>query len=259
MSQSRLDLTHTLTNDELYYLRMIMFGFSREQKINFFNSDESHLSQIKHGIEFKFNTQNWSVIINYVLGGGFIKLTDYKNEVLEKFVLSWVRRKISTWGFDNDVNNFFVLKKELKKLNEDIEFNYKNNYFYTHFQRITEQEFSYISLKYLEVGNEIIASKLKVNVRRLELIRLRLFDKLKQQTWLSVFRCFYQYGYLDKDFTLIEKNFDEIAGKINLILKSNMRTQYKILSIYEEVLIGFISIEFKAILKRNYKHSELSF
>ena len=267
MEQKRTGFNKDMINDifftraEVYYIRMILFGFSKFQKAFFFESDFCYLFKMKQDIETKFKTKNWSEIIKYALDNDLINICDYTSEIAKSLIERFVTEKEPKYfdSFKNGVNNYFALKNEIKCIYEDIRFKYKVEYIEKDFKaRLTQDERKLIAYKYANVDEGLIQSELNCDKKKLKKYEHNIFDKLILYNWFTVFRYFYQIDLIESSSNVIEKNMTKVVDNLQKVLKSDLSLRFKKVSMYREILIGITVIEFESILNKKYMHDIMS-
>jgi hypothetical protein len=246
----------TLTTSEIYYIRMLLFGFSLEKIIDFFDSSKFHVDSLHHSIENKYETSNWSQIIRQCFENGYLYYSDYKSNVSSQKIADFVNENLVNYTHKeiNKQNFFFVLKKDIRKLFRSIYIHNRLNYFYDNSSnKLNVEEETLIRNRFHKVKKINFKSKDNNVLVKADLIDIVVFNKLQLYNWMAVYRYAYQGGFLSSKTNYSdEKKVENICSKIIGNLKTEISLYAKKNFVYKELINAIVQMEFDEIFTKKH-------
>jgi DNA-binding CsgD family transcriptional regulator len=241
-----------LSKNELYFLRLSLFGYSKEQMLDFFNADYGYLEYLRKNIESVFFTEKWNVIIQMSMRLNCFDLVDYSNAMLKSKALDFINHDITIY-LENDITKATLrskIKEETKKLYRRLNVEYRLRYFYyASEKKLTEVDIKIIQLKYQGYTNKRIIKNIGCSNEEFEKMVEGLFEKIQAYNWFAVFRLTSKYGILNTETKKIETHINQTANLITNVLKSDLSVEDKKTRIYRAVIKMITFFEFKMALR----------
>lgn len=245
----------TLTTSEIYYIRMLLFGFSSEKIIDFFDSSKFHVSSLHNSIEDKYETSDWSEIIRQCFEKGYLHYSDYKSKASSLKIADFVNENLVKYT-DKEMNKqnfFFVLKKDIHKLFRLIYIDSRLKYFYDNSSnKLTAEEETLIRNRFNKIKKINFESKDNNVLVKADLIDRVVFNKIKLYNWLSVYRYAYQGGFLSLKNYTDEEKVKNICSKIIENLKSEISLYAKKSFVYNILVSTVVQMEFDEIFTKKH-------
>lgn len=242
----------SLSKNELYFLRLALFGYSEEQMMDFFNADMSYLRYLKRNIETVFFTESWDVIINMSMRLNCFDLVDYSNPMLRSKALEFINKDISTY-LENSMHKGTLrakIKDETKKMYRRLNVEYRLKYFYDAAEKkLNDNDVKIIQMKYNGYTDKRIVENLGRSLEEFENIIKDLFDKVEAYNWFAVFRLTSKYGILNTRVKKVEENINQTTNLITNILKSEASVEEKKTRIYKAIIKMVTFFEFGVALR----------
>ncbi|TGV04480.1 hypothetical protein [Flavivirga rizhaonensis] len=105
-----------LTNEETYYLRLLVHNFDDDHILNFLKIDKERLNYIKRRLRFKFETKNWVTIIEKAFELEILNKQDFVDPVIKKIALRYTSKIVN--DFKNSSNKYNLDKRLLLDFDE---------------------------------------------------------------------------------------------------------------------------------------------
>jgi DNA-binding CsgD family transcriptional regulator len=245
--ETTMSRTHTLNKTELYVLRLILHGYSNFEIIDFLEIELDQFFKVEQSIKFKLGCTSWYKVIIKSFQLEVIKQEDFIDEIVKQQALMF-SEKITTKVSAQKVSN-----KEVKNI--IIEFYQHCN---TALKQSNKENFSidereYLKLKFKGLSNDSINGKLQLGNEQIDVVREKVFFKLKVNDWYNNFKKAFQLDILKKeDYLSIDIELEAIDIAVNIIsafLLKNLSEKEKQLMVYDELLRIYTTIEFNYLSK----------
>ena len=250
-SQKKNIVTTKLEPREVYYLRLLLHGYSSLEVCDFFNVKEGTLNKYKKSMKAKLYCKTDTEAIVEAFSLNILNKYDFVDQLIKDQAIVytdiiWNRIHEPTEDKNKGIFTLGEIILEFYKKCE-IDLRAKSNIFFN------LKEKNYIELKFKGFSNSYIAKELKLLVADIKILEKNIFQKLQTYEWFNGIRKVFDCGILNREDCISLNISTEVldCAVRTLAFQSfpNLTNKEKQLKIYYQLVDFYNTLEYNCLLK----------